>query len=136
MAKNQKELVEWSLKKAEEYLASATMNLIESRTFPAAEEIFRAAETCLEAMLYSTGITQISYPGKTSPFKGRLALQMLVRDNLVRTGKLTQQDYDNYLGLATELHQGGYMSSKKFKAKELEKYLDFAERLFKKAGKM
>ena len=136
MGKNQKELIEWSLQKAEEYLISANINLTDGRLHPAAEEIFRAAETSLETMLYAGGTKKIEYPGRKEPFKGRLALQFLVRDNLLRAGKLEQEDYSNYLRLSSELHQGGYQYSREFKAKELEEFLDFAERLFKKAEVM
>ncbi len=133
MERGRRERADWALKKAGEYLAAAAMNLAENRLHPAAEEVFRATETSLEAMLYSAGVAKIAYPGRESEFKGRLALQMLSRDNLLKTGKITKEDYTSYLQLSAELHQAGYSTGKEFKAKELEEYLDFAETLYKKA---
>jgi len=85
MAKSREDLVRWSLQKAEEYLQSANENLKAGRLFPAAEEIFRSVETSLEAMLYHFGTKKIEYLGRRKKFTGRLALQFLIRDNLVRT---------------------------------------------------
>jgi hypothetical protein len=133
MEKSQRERADWALRKAEEYLASAAVNLAEKRLHPAAEEVFRATETALESMLYAAGVVRIAYPGRGGEFKGRLALQMLARDNLLNAGKITKEDYTTYLQLSADLHQGGYAFGREFKAKELEGYLDFAEKLFKKA---
>lgn len=133
MEKSQAGLVEWSLKKAEEYLQSANANLLEKRMFPAAEDIFRAIETTLEAMVYIEGFKKISYPGREKEFTGRLALQFLIRDNLLKRGKITPEEYNSYKKVAYDLHSGGYEYSKEFNAKELEGYLEFAETLFNKA---
>jgi len=83
MANGQKDLADWALQKAEQYLQSAKSNLEDGRLFVAAEEAFRAIENSLEAMLYSQGISKIAYPGKDKEFTGRLALQFLVRDSLL-----------------------------------------------------
>jgi HEPN domain-containing protein len=82
MARSREDLVRWSLKKAEEYMESASVNLRNDRLYPAAEEIFRVIETSLEAMLYHYGIRKIEYPGRKK-FTGRLALQFLIRDTLI-----------------------------------------------------
>jgi HEPN domain-containing protein len=52
MERSRAGLVKWALSKADEYLQSASDNLKAERLFPAAEEIFRAVETALEALLY------------------------------------------------------------------------------------
>ncbi len=119
--------------KAEEYLQSAQENIRANRLFPAAEEIFRSIETSLEALLYSFGVRKIEYPGERTKFTGRLALQFLIRDNLVRAGRLERTVYDKYLSLATELHMAGYQPSKTFNPQELKENLRFAEDLLTKA---
>lgn len=133
MAKNQRDLAEWCLNKAEEYLESAKYNLEEERFYPAAEEIFRAVETVLEAMLYSQGVKEIRYPGKDRPFKGRLALQFLVRDNLRSKNIISKEESEKYLGIETELHSAGYQYGAAFDENMLKEYIGFAETLFFKA---
>jgi len=133
MAKSREDLVKWCLKKAEEYLQSAQENIRASRLFPAAEEIFRSVESTLEALLYNFGIRKIEYPGERTKFTGRLALQFLIRDNLVRAGRLERAVYDKYLSLATELHVAGYQPSRTFSSEELKENLRFAEDLLTKA---
>ena len=132
MAESQEDLVNWSISKAEEYLNSARDNLSRDRYFVAAEEIFRSIETSLEALLYKSGIKRIEYPGTREKFTGRLALQFLVRDNLVAAGKLDSSIYNKYLELASALHLRGYRYGK-FTKKDLEKAMEFAEELFYKA---
>jgi len=133
MAKSREDSVKWCLKKAEEYLQSAQENIYADRLFPAAEEIFRCVESTLEALLYSFGVGKIEYPGGRTKFTGRLALQFLIRDNLIRTGSLERAVYDKYLSLATELHMAGYQPSKIFSVEELKENLRFAEDLLTKA---
>ncbi|MEM3555484.1 MAG: PaREP1 family protein [Candidatus Micrarchaeia archaeon] len=132
MAESREDLVRWALEKAEEYLLSAKKNLEEDRLFVAAEEIFRAIENSLEAMLYEEGIKKITYPGKEREFSGRLALQFLVRDNLLRKKILSEAEYNEYLACAAKLHQAGYRYGS-FDEKELEHALEYAEDLFHKA---
>ena len=108
MALSRKERVQWTLEKASEYLASANDNLQARRLFPAAEDIFRAVETALEALLYTYGVRAIEFPGRRDKFTGRLALQFLVRDTLVAPGRIEEDVYQQYLNLATGLHGGGY----------------------------
>ena len=129
MAKSREDLVRWSLQKAEEYLQSAQANVNADRLFLGAEEIFRAVESTLEALLYHFGVRKIEYPGRRAKFTGRLALQFLVRDNLVRAGRLERETYDKYLELATELHRASYQPSKTFSKDDLMKNLRFAEDL-------
>jgi len=131
MAKSREDLVKWCLKKAEEYLQSAQENIRAGRLFPAAEEIFRSVESAL-ARAYNFGVRKIEYPGERTKFTGRLALQFLIRDNLVRAGRLERAVYDKYLSLATELHMAGYQPSKTFSSKELKENLRFAEDLLTK----
>lgn len=126
-------MVKWCLKKAEEYLQSAQENIRANRLFPAAEETFRSVESALEALLYNFGVRKIEYPGGRTKFTGRLALQFLIRDNLVRAGRLEREVYDKYLSLATELHMAGYQPSKTFSSGELKENLRFAEDLLTKA---
>jgi len=133
MAKSREDLVKWSLRKAEEYLQSAQANVDAGRLFPAAEEIFRSFESSLEALLYHFGVRKIEYPGRRAKFTGRLALQFLIRDNLVRAGRLERETYDRYLGLAMELHRAGYQPSRTFSKEDLVKNLRFAEDLLTKA---
>jgi uncharacterized protein (UPF0332 family) len=133
MATNREDTGKWCLKKAEEYLQSAQENIRADRLFPAAEEIFRSIESTLEALLYNFGVRKIEYPGGRTKFTGRLALQFLIRDNLVRTGRLERTAYDKYLSLATELHMASYQPSKTFNPKELKESLRFAEDLLTKA---
>jgi len=132
MAKSQGDSVNWCLRKAEEYLQSAQDNIEAGRLFPAAEEIFRSVETVLEALLRLRGIDRVEYPGAGKKFTGRLALQFLIRDNLVRTGVIERVVYDKYLSLATELHMSGYMPNKMFSVEELRETLRFAEDLLVK----
>ena len=129
MARSREDLVNWSLQKAEEYLQSAHDNLKAGRTFPAAEEIFRAVETALEALLYHFGVRKIEYPGTKKKFTGRLALQFLIRDNLVRSGRLDRATYNKYLELASDLHLASYQQKKTFKKGDLVKNLEFADDL-------
>jgi len=133
MAKSREDLVKWSLRKAEEYLQSAQANVDAGRLFPAAEEIFRSVESSLEALLYHFGVRKIEYPGRRAKFTGRLALQFLIRDNLVRAGRLERETYNRYLGLAMELHRAGYQPSRTFSKEDLVKNLRFAEDLLTKA---
>jgi HEPN domain-containing protein len=133
MAKSREDLVKWCLRKAEEYLQSAQENIRAGRLFPAAEEIFRAVENTLEGLLYNFGVRKIEYPGVRSKFTGRLALQFLIRDNLVRAGRLEREVYDKYLSLAAELHMAGYQPSKTFSGEELRDNLRFAEDLLIRA---
>jgi len=133
MARNREDTVKWCLKKAEEYLQSAQENIRAKRLFPAAEEIFRSIESSLEAFLYNIGVRKIEYPGERTKFTGRLALQFLIRDNLIRAGRLERTVYDKYLSLATELHMAGYQPSKTFNLEELKENLRFAEDLLTKA---
>jgi uncharacterized protein (UPF0332 family) len=132
MERSRAGLVKWALSKADEYLQSASDNLKAERLFPAAEEIFRAVETALEALLYHYGIRKIEYPGTDRKFTGRLALQFLVRDNLVHPGRLDRAAYDKYLALASELHLAGYQHTTIFEKGELETNLRFAENLLTK----
>ena len=135
MANGQKDLADWALQKAEEYLQSAKSNLEEDRLFVAAEESFRAIENSLEAMLYSQGISKISYPGKDKEFTGRLALQFLVRDNLLNKKLIERRDYDKYLAYAAKLHQAGYRYGS-FEEKDVKGALEYAEELFHRASGM
>jgi len=133
MAKSREDSVRWSLKKAEEFLESAGRNLDEDRLFPVAEEIFRVVETILEALLYRFGVRRIEYPGARKKFAGRLALQFLIRDNLLKRARISREQYDRYLALASELHLAGYRQNRIFDEKELEEDLRFAEDLLTKA---
>ena len=133
MAKSQDDSVKWCLRKAEEYLQSAQDNIGAGRLFPAAEEVFRSVETVLEALLRLRGVEKIEYPDAGKKFTGRLALQFLIRDNLVRKGLIERAVYDKYLSLATELHMSGYMPNKTFNSEELRETLKFAEDLLVKA---
>ncbi|MFQ6076795.1 MAG: PaREP1 family protein [Candidatus Bathyarchaeia archaeon] len=133
MAKSREDLVDWSLQKAEEYLQSAQANLEANRLFPAAEEIFRSVESTLEALLYYFGVRRIEYPGKKKKFTGRLALQFLIRDNLVKAGRLEREVYNEYLILATELHRASYQPSMTFNKEKLVENLQFAEDLLTRA---
>lgn len=129
MEKGRRDLARWAVKKAEEYLESAHTNIEAGRLFPAAEEIFRAVEVSLEALLYHFGVRKIEYPGTEKKFTGRLALQFLIRDNLVRAGRLNRKDYDKYLALASGLHLASYQPSKTFLVEELKEDIRFAEEL-------
>lgn len=130
MARSREDLIEWCLKKAEEYLQSAQENIRAKRLFLAAEEIFRSVESTLEALLYSFGVRKIEYPSGRTKFTGRLALQFLIRDILVRSGRLERAVYDKYLSLATELHMAGYQPSKTFSVEELKENLRVCGRPF------
>lgn len=129
MERSREDSVKWATKKAEEYLESARRNLDDDRLFPAAEEIFRSVETALEALLYHYGVRKIEYPGRLKKFTGRLALQFLVRETLLRRKRMDKQAYDKYLAMATELHLAGYTPRKIFNKRELEENLKFAEDL-------
>jgi uncharacterized protein (UPF0332 family) len=127
MAQSREELVRWSLQKAEEYFSSANSNFEAGRFFPAAEETFRTIETALEALLYYYGIRKIEYPGREKKFTGRLALQFLIRDNLVSTNRINRGIYNKYLEVASALHQAGYTQGKMFAKNEVREYLRLAE---------
>lgn len=132
MAESREDLAKWALDKAEQYLGSAKDNLGQDRLYVAAEEIFRSIENSLEAMLYQQGITKITYPGREKEFAGRLALQFLVRDNLVQKRIITHADFDKYLAYAAKLHKAGYQFGS-FSEKELESALEYAENLYYRA---
>jgi len=132
MAKSREDLSRWALEKAEEYLLSAQKNIEEERLFVAAEEIFRAMENSLEALLYHKGVKRIAYPGREKEFTGRLALQFLVRDELVSKGTINSEDYNLYLRYASDLHKAGY-SYGTFDRKYLEDALEYVESVFYKA---
>jgi len=127
MEKSREDLVKWAINKAEQYLKSAKDNLSNGRLYPAAEDIFRTIETSLEASLYYNGIKKIEYPGKKKRFTGRLALQFLVRDTLVKRKIIKEEIYNRYLELATDLHSGGYEFGRYFKKDELNKAFEFVE---------
>lgn len=129
MEKSQDDLVNWFEQKAEEYMLSAELNLKEGRLFPAAEELFKSVETSLEALLYLSGIKKIEKDGNRGKFTGRLALQFLIRDNLLARGKINQKTYNAYLEMASDLHSGGYEKGKYFDEKIIKKYFQFAEDL-------
>lgn len=129
MARSREDLAKWAINKADEYLESAKTNLNEDRLYPAAEDIFRAMETSLEAFLYYNGVRKIEYPGKRKKFTGRLALQFLIRDTLLKRGKIKNNIYDKYLELATDLHSAGYEFGKFFKKDDLNKSFEFVEDL-------
>lgn len=126
MVQNREELVKWALQKAEEYFSAAKSNFEAGRLYPAAEEIFRAIETALEALLYYQGIRKIEYPGEKK-FTGRLALQFLIRDNLINTNKLSRDIYNKYLEIASDLHHAGYTQGKLFSKSDVKEHLKFAE---------
>ncbi|MEM5793505.1 MAG: hypothetical protein QXY45_04100 [Candidatus Aenigmatarchaeota archaeon] len=131
MVKNRRELAELALKKAEQYLDSANDNMKKKRFFVASEDIFRAVETSLESLLYFFDVKKIEYPSKKEKFKGRLALQFLVRDVLVKPGRIGKDVFDKYLELASNLHYGSY-SFKVVDENSLEGYFEFAENLIAK----
>jgi HEPN domain-containing protein len=133
MVRSRGGLARWALQKAEEYLESAQANIEAGRLFPAAEEVFRSVENSLEALLYGRGVRRIEYPGSRGKFTGRLALQFLVRDNLVKTGVVEQRVYDEYMRLATDLHSAGYNPDTRFSVEDLRENLRFAEDLLTKA---
>lgn len=130
MGRSREDLVKWATDKAEQYLKSAKDNLVNDRLYPAAEDIFRAMETSLEALLYYNGIKKIEYPGKKKRFTGRLALQFLIRDTLLKRGKIKKDIYNKYLELATDLHSGGYEFGQYFKKDELTSAINFVEDFF------
>ena len=130
MDKNREDLVKWAIDKAEQYLNSAKVNLDEKRLHPAAEDIFRTMEILLEALLYYNGIKKIEYPSKKKKFTGRLALQFLVRDTLLKRRKIEKEVYDKYLELATDLHSGGYEGGQYFEKDELSEALGFVDDFF------
>ena len=127
MEKSSEDLVKWAIDKAEQYLKSAKDNLSNGRLYPSAEDIFRTIETSLEAFLYYNGIKKLEYPGKKKRFTGRLALQFLVRDTLVKRKIIKEEIYNRYLELATDLHSGCYEFGRYFKKDELNKAFEFVE---------
>ena len=94
---------------------------------------FRVVETTLEALLFHFGVRRIEYPGTRKKFTGRLALQFLIRDNLLRRARISREEYDKYMALASELHLAGYRQNRIFDEKELKEDLRFAEDLLTKA---
>jgi len=130
MGKNREDSVRWTVNKAEQYLKSGKNNLDEGRLYPAAEDIFRAMEISLEALLYYNGVKKIEYPGTRKKFTGRLALQFLIRDTLLKRGKIKEDIYNKYLELATDLHSGGYETGRYFEKDELEQSFQFVEDFF------
>lgn len=133
MAKSQADLTKWALQKSAEYLESAKINLDSNRLYPAAEEVFRSTENSLEAMLYSQGVRIIEYPGTRGKFTGRLALQFLVRDNLMQTGIITDDTYRQYMDMANELHRAGYQPHLVFQPETVTIHAKLAEELLAKA---
>ena len=127
MERSREDLVKWAVDKAEQYLKSAKANLDEGRLYPAAEDIFRVMETSLEALLYYNGIRKIEYPGRKKKFTGRLALQFLIRDTLLKRGKIKKDAHDKYLQLATDLHSGGYEFGRYFQKDVLVRAFEFVE---------
>ena len=136
MAKNQADLTRWALRKSTEYLESAQINLEANRLYPAAEEVFRSTENSLEAMLYAKGIRIIEYPGTRGKFTGRLALQFLVRDNLVQTGVIDRKTYERYMAMATQLHRAGYQPHTVFSLETITQHAKLAEALLAQATSM
>ena len=132
MAGSQERRVQWAIKKAQENLDSATDNIEEGRTYPAAEEIFRSVESSLTALLYSVGVEVIEYHRYDGKLTGRQALQPLIRENLLRRGIITDEEYQTYRRLVTDLHHEGYRPGKTFKDSELLGYAEFAEDLLVK----
>ena len=122
----------WALARAEENIASAESNLEAGRLRVAAENIFRAVETSLEALLYFYRVREIEYPAQRRKFTGRLVLQFLIRDTLVVPRRVEQQVSDKYLELATELHSAGYDIETVFELSILQKDFEFAEELLDK----
>lgn len=129
MARNQERRVQWAIKKSQEYHDSATDNIEAGRTYPAAEEIFRSVESSLTALLYSVGIEEIEYPRYGENLTGRQALQPLIRENLLNRGIITNEEYQTYRRLVTDLHHEGYRPGKTFNDNELQDYSEFAEDL-------
>ena len=129
MARNQERRVQWAIQRSQENLDSATDNIKAGRTYPAAEEIFRSVESSLTALLYSVGIIKIEYPKYGEKLTGRQALQPLIRENLLRRGIITNEEYQTYRRLVTDLHHEGYRPGKTFNDKELHDYSEFAEDL-------
>ena len=60
---------------------------------------------------------------------GRLAHQSLVRESLFRTGIISNEEYQTYLNLVSDLHHEGYQPGKVFDKDELVSYAGFAENL-------
>ena len=129
MARNQQERVQWSLQKAREYLESAQDNIAAERRYPAAEDVFRSVENGLTSLLYNAGITRIEYRDWDVTLTGRLAHQSLVRETLFRTGIISNEEYQTYLNLVSNLHHEGYRPGKVFEIDELIEYAEFAENL-------
>ena len=100
----------------------------------AAEEIFRSVETNLTALLYNEGIVDIEYPryGEDS-LTGRSALQRLIRDYLIQREIITNEEYQTYRNLVSELHERGYIPGEDFDKNELTEYAEYAENLLVKA---
>lgn len=132
MGLSQRGRVEWSLRKAREYLESAGDNLAAGRCYPAAEDIFRSVESSLTALLYNEGIASIEYRDWSGTLTGRLAHQSLVREYLYRRGIISGVEYQTYLNLVSDLHHEGYRPGKVFDAGVLVGYSEFAENLLVK----
>ena len=132
MARSQERRVQWAIRKSQEFLDSASNNIDEGRTYPAAEDIFRSVESSLTALLYNEGITTIEYPQYGENLRGRQALQSLMRENLLRKGIITDEEYQTYRRFVSALHQAGYRPGKTFKESELQESIEFAEDLLVK----
>jgi HEPN domain-containing protein len=83
MARSREDLIEWCLKKAEEYLQSAQENIRAKRLFPAAEEIFRSVESTLEALLYGFGVRKIEFQADVRSLLGVLLCSFLFETTLL-----------------------------------------------------
>ena len=129
MVRSQRERVQWSVKKAQEFYDSAIQNIEANRRYPAAEEVFRSVESCLTALLYNEGITRIEYKNWTGTLTGRLAHQSLVREYLFRQGIISNEEYQKYLNLVNDLHHEGYQPGTVFDKQDLINYAEFAENL-------
>jgi len=129
MVRNQERRTQWAVNKSQEYLDSATDNIMAGRTFPAAEEIFKCVESCLTALLYNEGIVKIEYHEYGGNLTGRQALQPLIRENLLRRGIISDEEYQTYRRLVTDLHHEGYQPGKTFDSNDLRAYSGFAEDL-------
>ncbi|MDE1841797.1 MAG: hypothetical protein KGI09_07940 [Thaumarchaeota archaeon] len=80
---------------------------------------------------HTNGIKKIEYPGSPK-FTGRLALQFLIRDNLLQRGLIDKRTNEKYMDMASELHLAGYSQGMEFKESDLRKNLQFAEDLLTK----
>ena len=94
----------------------------------ASEDIFRAIEMALEALLYAYGVRRIEYPGKVKKFKGRLALQFSLETSL-----LNQEDLRGFISTSIwKLLPNCTMEAigfKLLKKSKLNEYLRIAEEL-------